>query len=140
MQEQAIKEPTMRVNVSKAELPVAEGESVDALLQELRTAAGDTLRKALKVDKLKEPDYSYAWAEDVFADAIVLRLSAHGPKVDKTKAGLYQMTWKRDGMGFSFGEPVRVLRKISYVPMKDAPVRKSAASAKTSSELWGDLL
>lgn len=133
MQEQEIKEPVLRVNVTKAELPVGEGESVDTMLQELRTAAGDTLRKALKVDKLKEPDYSYAWAEDVFADAIVQRLSVHGPKVDKSKAGLYQMTWKRDGMGFKFGEPVRVMRKITYVPMKDAPVRKAA-------ELWGDLL
>jgi hypothetical protein len=126
-------EPMMRVNVAKQDMPVNDGESIDGVLRMLRDAAADHIRKALKVDKLKDPDHAYAYAEDVFSDAIVLSVNGYGPKWKNDIGGLYQMTWTRDVRGFSFGTPVRVMRKVSYIPLKDAPVKKAE-------NLWANVI
>jgi hypothetical protein len=111
-----------RINVDKAFLPLIGNESLCSFSQRLTTDVRAYVHEKLGLDRQK----SYLWISDIFADSLVVEIDQEGDLGGSSR--LYQLAWasRGEGAGFTFGDLVRVRRKVTYVPVVDRPVTKSA--------------
>lgn len=119
-------EKETRFNVEKAaELDLKPGESLDAFRRALCDAVSKRLREHFALG-----EKSWIWVADVFGDAAVGEIS----KSDMPgKRALYQVSWARTNGEFAIGDPVEVVRRVTYVPKSKALVQKSMG-------MWSGLL
>ena len=111
-------QPT-RINVAKAEMALAKDESVNEFSRKLRAV----LQKKI-VEHFALGERSWVYVCDIFDTDAVVEVER---RTEASGRELYQVPYKRAADGtFSFGAPVPVIRRVTYVP-KTTKVEKSTA-------------
>lgn len=125
-----------RVHVEKADLPLESGESVNTFMSALREAVRTHLFKklSLKVDRDKGLGAD-VWMMDVFGDQAIAEVNEYEPK--KPSVGRFMaVTFRRKGNALALGDPVEVVRRVSYVPKAQVTANVAKSISEDTNSIW----
>lgn len=125
---------TRDVLVHKANLPLAEKESVGEFMQKLRKSLAGFI-----LPKVKATKNGSVWPLEVFSKSVISEVYMPTQKDDEVSYRLFKCDFTRKGDSFSFGEPREVKR--GFVDLETGvDVTKAIEVEKRKAELWTGVL
>ena len=131
------------VHVTEATVTVPTGKTLSQVVSEVSDGAVATVQALYPKPDGDDAPRSYFYAEDVYPDAVIIygRIYHEG----ESTSHYYRVTWMRSAGGdLAFGQPQKVERRVSYVPVAadaeddDAEMAQEALHTLRSAVLYPD--